>query len=162
MSDTRNYQLVYPDPRTDEEEPSGGYVEVHITHSANELRENLDTAIFLAKRGYKIRLLGIDNTPGLKNPDAYFIDEEIIVEFKHNQTPTASAISNELRDAKKQADHILLHINSALTKGDLLRGLNVNIHRAKALQRVWVIFQEQLYCFTPKGILNGTASLKIQ
>jgi hypothetical protein len=77
MSDTRNYQLVYPDPRQDEEDLSGGYVEVHITHYSHEAADNIETAVFLAKRGYKIRLLPVDNTPEIKNPDAYFIDEQI-------------------------------------------------------------------------------------
>lgn len=124
------YQVAYADPRKDEEEPSGGYVDIHETHYNHEAATNIETAIFLAKRGFKVHPLPIDNTPGIKNPDGYLIDEQIIIEFKHKQTPTASAIENEIRDAKKQADYILLHIRSDITKGNLIRGLRLHIHRA--------------------------------
>ena len=79
-----HYQLIYPDPRKDEEEPLGGCVEIQETHHNHEAVNNIGTGIFLAKRGFKVRLLPIDNTPGIKNPDAYLIDEQIIIEFKHN------------------------------------------------------------------------------
>lgn len=56
MSDTRNYRLVYPDPRTNEKEPSGGYVDVHISHDAQETQLNIETAIVLARLSYQVRL----------------------------------------------------------------------------------------------------------
>lgn len=98
----------------------------------------------------------------MKNPDAYLIDEEVKVEFKHNITPTASAIENELRDAKRQADYVLLHINSSLTKGALIRGLRNCIHRAKNVLEVWIIYKENLYRFTPEEVRNETIEYKIQ
>ncbi|WP_245859809.1 hypothetical protein [Spirosoma aerolatum] len=102
MSDTRNYRLVYPDSRKNEIEPSGGYAEVHITHASHETENNIETAIVLAKLGYQVRLLAIDDRQGNKNPDAYLLKEQILIEFKHNQRPTASAIDNEIRDARRQ------------------------------------------------------------
>lgn len=117
-----DYPLIYPDLRKDETEPSGGYVEMHVTHASHEAARNIETAIFLAERGFCIRLMPIDDTPNTKNPDAYLIDEQIIVEFKHNSTPTASAIENEVRDAKRQADYILLHIKSSISKELLVKG----------------------------------------
>jgi len=95
------YLLVYPDLRQNETEPSGGYVEMHITHASHEAARNIETAVILARQGFKVRLLPIDNTPHTKNPDAYFIEQGIVVEFKHNYTPTASAIEREVRNAKK-------------------------------------------------------------
>jgi hypothetical protein len=84
------------------------------------------------------------------------------VEFKHNQTPTASAIENEIKIAKRQADHILLHIQSDLTKGALIRGLRLHIHRAPGVKSVWIIFKGELYCFTKEEIRNQTIEDKIQ
>lgn len=136
-----DYPLIYPDFRRNETEPSGGYVEMHITHAFHEAAKNVETAIYLAKLGFKVRLLPITNEPNIKNPDAYLIDEDIVIEFKHNSTPTASAIENELRDAKKQANYVLLHIKSDLTKGALMRGLRSCIHRAVNLLEVWIIFR---------------------
>jgi Contact-dependent growth inhibition CdiA C-terminal domain len=157
-----DYSLIYPDIRKGEVEPSGGYVELHFTHHTHETARNVETAIFLAKHGYKVRLLPIDNTPGIKNPDAYLIDQELVVEFKHNFTPTASAIENELRDAKKQANYVLLHIQCDLTKGALIRGLRLQIHRAVNLEEVWIIFRGELFQFTPEEVRNETIEHKIQ
>jgi hypothetical protein len=157
-----DYPLIYPDLRKDESEPSGGYVEMHITHASHEAVKNVGTAICLAKLGFKVRLLPITNVPGMKNPDAYLIDEAIVIEFKHNTTPTASAIENELRDAKKQANYVLLHIKSNLTKGGLIRGLRNCIHRAVNVLQVWIIYKEVLYSFTPEEIRNETIEHKIQ
>jgi hypothetical protein len=157
-----HYQLAYPDLRKNEHESSGGYVEIHDMHYNHEASKNLETAIFLAQRGFKVRLLPVDNTPGIKNPDAYLIDEKLIIEFKHNQTPTASAIENELRDAKKQADNILIHVQGELTKGALIRGLQNRLHRDKTVEELWLIFSQELYRFTPVEVLNGSIAHKIQ
>lgn len=104
----------------------------------------------------------IDNTPHIKNPDAYSIDQDIIIEFKHNYTLTASAIEREVRNAKKQADHILIHVMSDVTKGELIRGLKLQIHRAENVMEVWLLYKEQLYQFTPTDILDGTIEHKMQ
>ncbi len=157
-----DYPLIYPDLRKNETEPSGGYVEMHVTHASNEAVKNVETAIVLAKQGFKVRLSPITNVPFVKNPDAYLIDEDIVIEFKHNNTPTPSAIANELRDAKKQANYVLLHINSDLTKGGLIRGLRSCIHRATNVLEVWIIYREELYCFTPEEVRNETIEYKIQ
>jgi hypothetical protein len=155
-----NLFILIPEPAS--KSLQAGYVEVHITHHTKETAQNVETAIFLAKLVFKIRLLGIDNTPGVKNPDAYFVDERIIVEFKHNQTPTPSAIENALKDAKRQADHVLLHIQSDLTKGDLIHGLRRHIHRAPNVKSVWIIYQNKLYQFSREEIRNQTIAYKIQ
>ena len=156
------YPLVYPDFRQNETEPSGGYVEIHVSHPDHESGRNIETAVFLAKRGFKVRLLPINNTPGVKNPDEYLIDEQLIIEFKHNYTPTASAIENEVRDAKKQADYILLHVMSELTAETLIKGLRLHIHRAPNVKQVWLIFEAELYQLSPEEIREKGAELKIK
>jgi hypothetical protein len=82
----------------------------------------------------------VDDTPKTKNPDAYLIDEQIVVEFKHYATPTASNIENEARDAKRQADYILLHLKRSILKELLIEGLRQHIHRAVDVKQVWLIF----------------------
>lgn len=156
------YLIVYPDLRKNETEPTGGYVEMHITHSSQEAVKNVETAIFLAKLGFKVRLLPITNVPGVKNPDAYLIDEDIVIEFKHNTTPTASAIENELRDAKKQANYVLLHIKSQITKESLIKGLRLQIHRAANVKQVWLIFKDTLYHFSPDEVRSKNIEDKMQ
>lgn len=157
-----DYPLIYPDLRKDETEPSGGYVEMHITHASHEAARNIETAIILARQGLRVRLLPIDNTPHIKNPDAYFIDQEIVVEFKHNYTPTASAIEREVRNAKKQANHILIHVMSGITKEELIQGLRQHLHRAENIITVWLIFNDIIYTFSPEEIRNKHIEDKMQ
>lgn len=162
MSDTRHYHLVYPDPATNDIETSGGYVEVHVTHDSHETELNVKTAILLAKLGYQVRLLPIDDTEGTKNPDAYLIREQIKIEFKHNQKPTASAIDNEIRDARRQADYILLHIQSKIKKGDLCAAIKNRLKAALTIKELWIIWKGELIRLNRKEVFDGTISRKIQ
>lgn len=61
-----DYTQVYPDISRDETESIDGYVQVHHTHTGEERTKNIETAIFLAKLGYKIKLLEVLNIQGHK------------------------------------------------------------------------------------------------
>lgn len=135
---------------------------MHLTHASHEATRNIETAILLARQGFKVRLLPIGNTPHIKNPDAYFIEQNIIVEFKHNYTPTASAIEREVRNAKKQADHILIHVMSSISKADLIQGLRQHLHRAENVISVWLIFDNITYQFSPEEIRDKHIEDKMQ
>lgn len=162
MSDTRNYRLVYPDPRTNEKEPSGGYVEVHISHNENEVELNMLTAIVLAKLGYQVRLLLVDNTPNRKNPDALLIREGVKIEFKHNQQPTTSAIEKAIRYAHRQADYVLIHIQSTIRRNDLINGIKNRLKLSTGVREVWIIWRGELIRLKRKEVFDGTISRKIQ
>lgn len=162
MSDTRNYQLVYPDPTTGQIEPSGGYVEMHVTHHSREYVQNLETAIILARQGFKVRLLPIDNTPHAKNPDAHFSDENIRVEFKQNYTPTRSAIEEAIRKGRHQADYIVIHILSDVSVDDMVRGIINRMYYAKNVQKLWLIRNGEILTLTRDEIFDGTIRLKIK
>ena len=157
-----DYPFIYSDLRKNEKEPSGGYVEMHLTHASHEATRNIETAIILARQGFRVRLLPIDNTPHTKNPDANFIEQDIIVEFKHNYTPTASAIEREVRNAKKQADHILIHVMSSISKYELIQGLRQHLHRAENVISVWLIFDNITYQFSPEEIRDKHIEDKMQ
>ncbi len=162
MSNARLYKLIYPDLEKNEIEPSGGYVEVHITHNSHETERNIDTAVLLAKLGYQVRLLPIDDTEGTKNPDAFLVREQIKIEFKHNQRPTASAIDNEIRDARRQADYVLLHIQSKIKKGDLCSAIKNRLKAALTIKELWIIWKGELIRLRRKEVFDGTISQKIQ
>lgn len=157
-----DYILVYPDIRKGETEPSGGYVEVHITHHSHESARNTETAVFLAKRGYKVRLLPIDNTPGVKNPDAYLLDEQLIIEFKHNYTPTASAIEEAIRKGRKQADNLVIHILSDIPSKELIAGIRNRMYYAQNVQKIWLIRFDELVTINRNDVFDGTIALKIK
>lgn len=157
-----NYTLIYPDESAAEDDPSKGYVEIHTTHNSHEAQKNIETAILLAKLGFQVRLLPIDDTEGSKNPDAYLMKENIRIEFKHNQKPTASAIDNELRDARRQADYVLIHVQSKIKKGDLFHGVQNRMKAAQNIKELWLIWKEKLIRLKRKEIFDGTLSRKIQ
>jgi hypothetical protein len=156
------YEVVYPDVRKGETEPSGGYVEASVFLSKRERTINFETAVLLAKQGYQIRLLAPDNLPGHRNPDALFIREQILVEFKRNQTPTSEAVDKELRKAKKQARYVVLHVCSTIRKGHLLKALKSRVRLAPNIRGLWLIWKKDVYHFNRDELLDGTIDRKIQ
>ena len=161
-----NYSQVYPDLEKGEEEITGGYVHVHHTHIGEERNKNIKTAIFLAKLGYQIQLLEVVNLPNHKNPDAYIVNEDIIIEFKHNEKATKSAIENEIRDAKKQANYILIEASEGISARDLLEGIKSKYRRKEPeylkMKDLWLIWKNELFIFTREEILKGMINHKIQ
>ena len=121
---------------------------------------NIETAVLLAKLGYQVRLLGIDTT--FRTPDAYLIKEQIWIEFKHNQTPSTGAINNEIRDAQRQANYVLIHIQSTIRRTDLISAIKNRMRDAQKVKELWLIWQGELVRLKRKEIFDGTISRKIQ
>jgi hypothetical protein len=161
-----DFTQVYPDPNTEEIEPTGGYVQVHNTHTGEERTKNIETATFLAKLGYQVQLLEVVNIQGHKNPDAYIVNEDIIIEFKQNERATQSAIANEIRDAKKQADYILIQASAFISAKDLLAGIKSKYRRKEPeylkMKDLWLIWKGELFIFTRQEIINGGINHKIR
>ena len=161
-----DFTHVYPDSNTEEIEPTGGYIYVHDTHIGEERVKNIKTAIFLAKRGYQVHLLEVANIQGHKNPDAYIVNEDIVIEFKQNERATQSAIENEIRDAKKQADYILIQASEFISAKDLLAGIKSKYRRKEPeyikMKDLWLIWKEELFIFTRQEIINGEINHKIR
>lgn len=136
--------LIPTDTRADTiyESDTGGLVEAEKSVNKNELRDNKAIAEFLADLGHKVRLLGVDNTPGVKNPDALVNGKTF--EFKTNKQATKSAIDNELRKAKKQADHIVLHITSDISVADLADAISDRMARAENVNELWLMHNDNL------------------
>ena len=84
-----------------------GKLRIHDGHGKHERDENIRIGTYLAeKHDYEIDLL--DNPQNRKSADSYNRTLEVEQEYKMNVTPTKSSIDNLLRDAKKQADDIVL------------------------------------------------------
>lgn len=161
LSDLINDRLVYPDSRKAEQNPTGRYVEGHVTHHTHEAERNIQTAILLAKQGFKVRLLGIDTTPHAKNSDAYFLNEEVKVEFKHNFTPTRSAIEEAIRKGRFQADYIVVHILSAVSAKDTQVAIISRMKFAYNVRQLWLIRNNELIPLSREEVYDGTVAHKI-
>lgn len=115
-----------------------GNVRVHAMHNLDERTENIVTATHLAKsHGYSIDLLPVH--PDKKNADSYNRTLKINQEYKTNKVATKSAIDNELRDASKQADHIVININSDIDYNTLGRGIKGRVNQEKNIKSVTII-----------------------
>jgi hypothetical protein len=161
------YLQVYPNIDKGEIELTGGYVQVHHTHTGEERIKNIETATFLAQLGYQVKLLEVLNIQGHKNPDAYLVREDMIFEFKQNQKPTKSAIDVEIHAAKKQANNILLHIQSEIKIGDLIDGIEGRTLRPENVDKInniWLIWKERLFQFSHNQIRDRSMrkTLKIE
>jgi SPP1 gp7 family putative phage head morphogenesis protein len=121
---------------------SGGTVETEAGLNKNELKGNAEIAKFLADLKHNIKLLAIDDTPGVKNADALINGEKF--EFKTNKKPTKSAIDNELRKAKDQADHVLINIKSKIPAEDLSDAINDRARRSDSIKQVWLMYDNRL------------------
>lgn len=115
----------------------------------------------MAKNGYQVRLLPILNQGNCKNPDALLIKENQFIEFKHNTKPTRSAIENEIRKGKTQANYLLLHIKSKIARASLLDAIK-NRMKFTSLKGLWIIWNDQLYIFNRKQIFDRTIDNRLK
>ena len=139
-----------------EDSVTGGWVELDPVFITHETDDNLKTAKLLAKNGYQVRLLPILNQENRKNPDALLIKENQFIEFKHNTKPTRSAIENEIRRGKTQANYLLLHIKSKIARGAFIHEVKYRINLSSNVKMLWVVWKDCLYVFKRKEIFDGT------
>lgn len=109
-------EVLYTSPK------GGGTVLRTYSKASKEQVDNLAAAKIMADRkGYRVELLGINNTQGAKSADALINGK--IWEIKTNKTPTYNAISNRLSDAKKQSPNVIIHITSDIPENDWKRAV---------------------------------------
>lgn len=114
-----------------------GILRVASGHGKSERAENIDLAKYFAdKYGYEIDLIATNNSK--KTADSLNKTLGVEQEYKHNKKATISAIDNELRDAKRQSDHIVLNIKSKIKTGDLINALKDRVRRAENIQSIWI------------------------
>ncbi|WP_233861006.1 CdiA C-terminal domain-containing protein [Tenacibaculum piscium] len=115
-----------------------GQLKVSSKHGKNEKAENIEIAsYFTDKYNHKIKLLGRSDTQ--KTADAFNETLNIEREYKRNTKPTISAIDNEIRGAAKQANHIVLDIQSEISEGDLRDGIHNRVKRCENLKEITII-----------------------
>lgn len=115
-----------------------GKVKISSLHGKNEAKDNKEIARYYANnKGYEIDLIA--KSENESSPDAWNKTLNRFEEYKVNQTPTISAIDNELRKAAKQADDITLMIKSEISDGDLRNAIQNRIRRTKDVKTLTVI-----------------------
>ena len=119
-------------------ETENGKVKVHKDHGKNEKKENKEIAKYLAnKYGYEIDLLPI--IEGKKSPDSYNHTLKKNQEYKVNSIATKSSIDNLIREGKKQADSLVIRLDSDISLGDLKDAITDRLRRAENIKDITLI-----------------------
>ena len=111
------------------EPTANGKIYVHPEHGKKELAENLAFARWRAEQfGEEVVLL--PNPQHVKSADSYNITRGVLEEYKINKTSTKESIDNLIRRGKDQASHIILQIDSDISKTDLRDAIYNRVRRA--------------------------------
>lgn len=115
-----------------------GYLRIHEGHGKHEREENIRIGTYLAeKHGYEIDLL--NNPQNKVSADSYNRTLRITQEYKLNSTPSKSSIDNLLRDGKKQADDIVLWIDSDISLEDITAVLRSRVRRSENIRSITIV-----------------------
>lgn len=152
------------DPETFYEcETRRGKVRVSSKHGKTEKKENVRVATYLAeKHEHEIDLIA--NPQNETSADSFNRTLGIEQEYKVNTTPTKSSIDNLIRKGAKQADDIVLFVDSEISLNDLSSALHDRVRRTN-LKTVMIVIDEKdkTYTYdeiTAKGFKIRQADLK--
>ena len=118
-------------------ETSKGKLRVSSKHGKNEKRENVRVGRYLAeKHGYEIDLIA--NLQNETSADSFNKTLGIEQEYKVNAKPTKSSIDNLIRKGAKQADDLVLFVDSGISLDELSSALHDRVRRTN-LKTVMVV-----------------------
>lgn len=139
-------------------ETDKGSVRVSALHGSGEKENNLYIAKYLAnKHGYDIDLLPV--IEGKKTADSFNRTLNLQQEYKTNKKPTKGAIDSELRDASKQADHVVIRITSGISDNDLLRGIKGRVNQEENVKSVTIIRNGNDHTYNREDIMKKDFNL---
>lgn len=137
-----------------------GRIRIHSGHGKGERQENIRVASYFAnKYGYEIDLL--DNPDGVKSADSYNRTLGYEEEYKVNQTVSKSSIDRLIRDAKNQADHIVLWIDSDISLEDLSAALRSRVRRSGNIQTVSIVINGRDVRLTRAEIVSEDFKIRL-
>lgn len=115
-----------------------GSVRISSMHGKKERAENIRVATYLAEKyGYDIDLIA--NPEGRKSADSFNHTLGIEQEYKVNSTPTKNSIDSLLRSGAKQADHIVLMVDSEISLGNLKWAVQDRIRRCQSVIDITIV-----------------------
>lgn len=137
---------------------AAGRLRIHVGHGKGERQENIRVAsYFTDKYGYEIDLLPKDDDKPCA--DAYNRTLERKEEYKVNTRPTANAIDTAIRSAKRQADHIVLWIDSGIDLELLPAIIRNRVKREENIKSITVVVNGKDKTLTRHEILNNKIQL---
>ena len=134
-------------------ETSKGKLRVSSKHGKNEKRENVRVGRYLAeKHGYEIDLIA--NLQNETSADSFNKTLGIEQEYKVNAKPTKSSIDNLIRKGAKQADDLVLFVDSGISLDELSSALHDRVKRTN-LKTVMVVINGMDRTYTYDEIVTN-------
>lgn len=136
-----------------------GRVRIHSGHGKHERKENIEVATYLAnKHDYIIDLL--DNPQDKKSADSYNHTLGIEQEYKVSTTASKNSIDRLIREARKQADNIVLRIDKEISLDDLSDVLSDRLNRCDNVDLITIIINGKDVTYRRKDIINRRFKIK--
>lgn len=136
-----------------------GSVRISSMHGKKERAENIRVATYLAEKyGYDIDLIA--NPEGRKSADSFNRTLGIEQEYKVNSTPTKNSIDSLLRSGAKQADHIVLMVDSEISLGDLKWAVQDRIRRCQSVIDITIVKDNKDCTYSRKVIESDEWEIK--
>ena len=140
-------------------ETEKGRVRIHSGHGKHERKENIEVATYLAnKHDYIIDLL--DNPQGEKSADSYNHTLGIEQEYKVSQTASKNSIDRLIREARKQADNIVLRIDGIISLDVLTDVLSDRLNRTDNVDLITIIINGKDATYRRKDMINKKFKIK--
>lgn len=140
---------------------TNGKLRVSSRHGKNEKKENVRVGTYLAeKHGYEIDLIA--NPSDKKTADSMNKTLGYEQEYKVNNTPTKNSVDRLLRDGKKQADSIVLSIESDISLENVAAVFRDRVSRAENLKEVTLVLwnEQKDATYTRKQILSPSFKIR--
>lgn len=142
-------------------ETENGKVYLHPKHGKNERAYNEEIAKWRANNfGEEIILL--PNPNNITSADSYNITRQVVEEYKSNNTATINSIDNLIRKGSKQANNIILEINSDIKAGDVRNALQDRVNRCENLDTIRLKIGEYEAVYTRDEILSEKFKIKLE
>lgn len=139
---------------------AAGRLRVHGGHGKGEREENIRVAsYFTNKYGYEIDLLPKDDTKPCA--DSYNRTLGYEEEYKVNTKPTANAIDMAIRSAKRQADHIVLWIDSDIDLDSLSAAIRNRVKREENIKSITIVWKGKDRTYSRSEMLDGVFKIQL-
>ena len=131
---------------------NNGRLRVSSKHGKNEKKENVRVGKYLAeKHGYDITLIA--NPEGTTSADSFNNTLGIEQEYKVNATATKNAIDGLLRKGAKQAEDIVLVIDSEISLEELGNAVSDRTNRSR-IKNITIVIGDKDKTYSREEILS--------
>lgn len=137
-----------------------GRLRIHSGHGKGEREENIRVASYFAnKYGYDIDLL--NNPDNVKSADSLNRTLGYEEEYKVSRTPSKNSIDRLLRDARKQADHVVIWVDSDISVEELSAALRSRVRRSENIKTVTIVINGKDIRLDRANILSESFKIRL-